>query len=519
MKLSQWLNKKGRAEENRMINIVRKSEWFDERWYVSHYQDVFKKRKDPARHYCFKGWMENRNPSENFSTADYLRRHPECDICPLVFEYNRNADVDLSDDKSTSKSNNKKKKAHRGENGSVTVITPTYNRSNYLDKALNILKSQTLDEVKFIIVDDGSTDGSAEYIEKAIEGDKRFVLIKNDTNQGPSVARNKALDLSKTEYVGFFDIDDEIPTDYYEKLYEQAIKSSADIVFTCYNDVKHRIKKISEKADKYSALRNGAIWDKLYNTAMLKKNNIKFAENLYTADNLFNIEAFHAAKKIVLTDEPRYSYELHNDSIGKDEKLTEKRKEDIISICNKAVDFALNHDFDFPSRVGLYDFLKRTYDCYADDVIFQAKLQPILSRTGVKVNVAQIMTKYNKKEYKMIEDSAYFNPKYYKWHNPQLWFKSKKDLVNHYLTIGWLKGKNPSVEFDGNKYLAINEDVAKAGMNPLIHYEEYGINEARPYEAVTGMGEKIKYALTYPIRVKEEYDRLVAEIKALENMK
>ena len=118
----------------------------------------------------------------------------------------------------------------------------------------------------------------------------------------------------------------------------------------------------------------------------------------------------------------------------------------------------------------------------------------------------------------MIAESAYFNPEYYKRHNPQLWFSSVNP-VEHYLTIGWLKGKNPSAEFDGNKYLAANEDVAKAGMNPLIHFVEHGVNEERSCEAVKSVGEKIQYALTYPIRVKEEYDRLVAEIKALENMK
>lgn len=488
-------------------------DYIDEKWYFEQYPDAKESGMTALQHYLSIGWKEGKNPSKYFDTNFYLNKYKDisrAEINPLLHY--------ITVGKNAGRLPMAGAKAIHKRMSSVTVIIPTYNRKNYLEKALNMLRAQTLEDIRFIIVDDGSDDGSVDYIREAIKEDLRFILIENKENLGPSAARNKALDMVLSKYVGFFDIDDEIPADYYERLYEQAIKSSADIVFTCYNDVTHRIKKISKEADKYSALRNGAIWDKLYSASLLKKNGIMFAENLYTADNLFNIEAFHAAKKIVLTDEPRYSYELHNDSIGKAEKLTEKRKEDIISICTKAVNFAKGHGFDFPSRIGLYDFLKRTYDCYADDTSFQAKLQSVLKKTGVKVNVGQVMTKYNKKEYKMIEDSVYFNPEYYKRHNPQLWFSSVNP-VEHYLTIGWLKGKNPSAEFDGNKYLAANEDVAKAGMNPLIHFVEHGVNEERSCEAVKSVGEKIQYALTYPIRVKEEYDRLVAEIKALENMK
>ena len=488
-------------------------DYIDENWYFEQYPDAKESGMTAVQHYLSIGWKEGKNPSKYFDTNFYLSKYMDiarAGINPLLHY--------ITVGKNAGRLPMAGAKAVHKRMSSVTVIVPTYNRKNYLEKALNMLRAQTLEDIRFIIVDDGSDDGSADYIKEAVKDDLRFIFIENKENLGPSASRNKALDMISGKYVGFFDIDDEIPADYYEKLYEQAIRSSADIVFTCYNDVQHRLKKISSEADKYAALRNGAIWDKLYSASLIKKNGIKFAENIYTADNLFNIEAFHAAKKIVLTDEPRYSYELHNDSIGKDEKLTSKRKEDIIRICAKAVKFAEAHGFDFPSRVGLYDFLKRTYDCYADDTAFQSKIQSVLRKTGVKVNIAQVMTKYNKKEYKMVRESAYFDPKYYKLHNPQLWFNSIKP-IEHYLTVGWLKGKNPSAEFDGNKYLVANDDVAKAGMNPLIHFVEHGVNEERSCEAVESMGEKVRYTLTYPIRVKEEYDRLVAEIKALENMK
>jgi len=77
MKLLQWLDKNSKAKENWQVEVVRKSELFDERWYVRQYQDVFKKLKNLARHYCLKGWRENRNLSEKFDTDFYLHQYKD----------------------------------------------------------------------------------------------------------------------------------------------------------------------------------------------------------------------------------------------------------------------------------------------------------------------------------------------------------------------------------------------------------------------------------------------------------
>ena len=516
------------------------------------------------------------------------------------------------------------KSSVRKRRGVLTVITPVYNRKSYLDKALNMLKAQTLADIKFILVDDGSVDGGVQFIEDFIKDDNRFSLIKNKQNIGPSAARNKALRRVKSAYVGFFDIDDEIPTDYFEKLYQRAEQAGADIVFTNYNNEEHRLTNVSCEAEKYRVLKNGAIWDKIYKTSMLKRNDITFAEKLYTADNLFNIQAFYAAKKIELVDNPRYLYELHDDSIGKDEKLITKRKKDIITICKKAIEFAKVNNFDVESLLSLRDFLQRSYNCYLEDNDFRYNLYVALRNIGIKINfLGAVIEKYSPEEYMTVERTGFFDAHYYRLHNPSLWF-SRQNLLKHYLTIGWLEGKNPSVMFDGNKYLSVYPDVAKAGKNPLIHFLCYGMKEKRTFfpvaksltpknyydtqfrseydlvknsgyfnsryyrwhnpdlwfchqdllehyllfgwqhgknpsarfdgnkylslfsdveqsgvnplvhylkngqdegreccstEDVSGVFSAVRYALEYPMRVKEEYDRLNAEIKAMENMK
>ena len=114
---------------------------------------------------------------------------------------------------------------------------------------------------------------------------------------------------------------------------------------------------------------------------------------------------------------------------------------------------------------------------------------------------------------------------------------SKLEPEQHYYRIGWKKGFNPSHSFNGNAYLDENSDVKAAGKNPLEHYLSIGQCEGRYYTSVDGsveprpvenlqlplkmksrLKDKIRYALEYPIRVQEEYERLKAEINELEKM-
>lgn len=80
--------------------------------------------------------------------------------------------------------------------------------------------------------------------------------------------------------------------------------------------------------------------------------------------------------------------------------------------------------------------------------------------------------------------SKLFNQKYYLQHYPDV----SADNINpaeHYLTVGWTKGYNPSQKFNTNVYLMLNPDVKQAGMNPLLHYLMHGQAEGRFAPPVT----------------------------------
>jgi len=86
----------------------------------------------------------------------------------------------------------------------VSVIIPTYNRANLLADSLNSVAAQTFTDYEIIVVDDGSEDGTREYI-AATTQDIRYLW---QANQGVAEARNHALRVSRSELVAFLDSDD-----------------------------------------------------------------------------------------------------------------------------------------------------------------------------------------------------------------------------------------------------------------------------------------------------------------------
>src|SRR4051812_16290697 len=96
--------------------------------------------------------------------------------------------------------------------GRASLIVPIYNVELYLEECLGSLAAQTARDFEVVMVDDGSTDGSAGIAAAAAERDNRFRLVRQP-NGGLGNARNTGLDHASGEFVWFIDSDDTIPPD------------------------------------------------------------------------------------------------------------------------------------------------------------------------------------------------------------------------------------------------------------------------------------------------------------------
>ncbi|GIP51625.1 glycosyltransferase family 2 protein [Paenibacillus vini] len=111
----------------------------------------------------------------------------------------------------------------------LSVIMSTYNRKEFLPSSIESVLSQTFEDFEFVIVNNGSTDGSKAICQYYAAKDKRIKLIDIEENRGAPIGRNQGLSFATTDYITFVDDDDYCEPEMLELLWSLSQKYNADI--------------------------------------------------------------------------------------------------------------------------------------------------------------------------------------------------------------------------------------------------------------------------------------------------
>lgn len=147
----------------------------------------------------------------------------------------------------------------------VSIITPVYNAERFIEETIKSVKSQTYKNWEMILIDDCSTDSSAEIIKEFIKFDNRIIYIKLGQNGGAAVARNVGLDLAKGRYIAFLDSDDMWKEEKLEKQIYFMKKNKYGFTFTSYEmideheSIPGKVVKVPKQIDYNGLLRNTII--------------------------------------------------------------------------------------------------------------------------------------------------------------------------------------------------------------------------------------------------------------------
>ena len=92
---------------------------------------------------------------------------------------------------------------------SVSIIMPMFNSGQFIKNAIRTVCLQTYEDWELIVVDDCSTDNSADVVKKLAESESRIKIVSLNKNGGPAIARNAGIEVSSGRYIAFLDSDDQ----------------------------------------------------------------------------------------------------------------------------------------------------------------------------------------------------------------------------------------------------------------------------------------------------------------------
>ena len=234
----------------------------------------------------------------------------------------------------------------------ITVIMPAYKAAKTITYSIDALLSQTFKDIEVLVVDDFSPDDTYDVCMEKYKNEPRVIILRQEKNQGPAAARNRAIEEAAGDYITFLDSDDGIVPDALETLYEAAQRYDADVVHSSgfYAPV-HKpevMDMMTVPKDHYIPVErdvppvldttvivddferrfngwikgeyNGNVWGKLFKTSLLRDYNIRFADLKMSEDVLFAFESLMKSHTYVKLPFKSVVYRMIGESLSRGKK-------------------------------------------------------------------------------------------------------------------------------------------------------------------------------------------------------
>lgn len=223
---------------------------------------------------------------------------------------------------------------------SVSVIMPVYNSSSFLNKSIESVQNQTLNDIEIICVDDGSTDDSLDILNELNDKYGNIKIICQE-NSGPGIARNNGIKNAQGEYIAFLDSDDIfLDDDALEKMYRLGKSKDSDLICanlkrinqdytidTHYDFLNSRFmyfyKEDILKSEDYGI--PFAFYRNLFKRSFLEKNGIDFPDLRFGEDPVFMVNVLVNVNEFLVLPLDLYGYN-HSIGGGVNEKITNFEK-------------------------------------------------------------------------------------------------------------------------------------------------------------------------------------------------
>lgn len=207
----------------------------------------------------------------------------------------------------------------------ISVIIPLYNASSYLHHSIDSLLSQPFQDIEIILVDDGSTDGSAAICDEYAKKDS-CISVFHEPHSGVAHSRQVGFEHATGDYILYVDADDQVDANMVSDMYDEATRQQADMVICDYRELTNEgevyQKQEPTASDGVTVLDDivngklyGALWNKLMRREWLLETRACFPQELSMREDLiFLSQCLPYAQKIAYIAKAYYGYERRNTS-------------------------------------------------------------------------------------------------------------------------------------------------------------------------------------------------------------
>ena len=215
----------------------------------------------------------------------------------------------------------------------ISFCLPVYNVREYLDACIRSIYEQNIADFEIICVDDASTDGSREELERIAENHREILVLHNESNLGIGYARNRAIKNCAGKYIWFVDADDMLVPDTAGLYLDIAEKTGADAVLgkcIVLSDPENALPSFSgsdsfktvdfsDPDQFYGVATSGrvcfGVWTGLFRRAFLLENDVFFHEEIEALEEYtFYVEFGVKLPRVVSVDHYGYYYRLRASS-------------------------------------------------------------------------------------------------------------------------------------------------------------------------------------------------------------
>lgn len=229
----------------------------------------------------------------------------------------------------------------------VSVVVPIYNVEEYLERCIESLVKQTLEDIEIILVNDGSRDKSGTIAQEFQKKYPDKIKYVEKENGGLSDARNYGMKYATGEYIAFLDSDDYIEKNAYKVMYKKAKEEDSDYV-ECDFIWEYPEKSKKDEQIKYAnknemlAFVRVVAWNKLIRREVITNNNIEFPKGLRYEDVEFTYKLIPHINKFSYVNEFFIHYTQRQNSIA---NVQNEKTAEIFEVLDNVITYYKQNNF------------------------------------------------------------------------------------------------------------------------------------------------------------------------------